>query len=146
MNLYDLLEYSQLKAIQAAISPSLESIWRMRCRDYSQKFFTPLHLVMALDPIFILQALYEDQFQPSIVEDELEELLDRLYIMKDPTYSRMSQQDTEDMVDMVLNKEIKRAANKKLTPENTSEILQDASKPKQGALDFSNLAKNTSEI
>src|ERR1700676_3956774 len=99
MDFYLLFELGQLKAIHLALEPSLESLWRIKCRDYSQIFHTPLHVVMNdLHPIMVLQALYETQYPPSIVNEELEELMDTLQKIKDPTYSRMTQQETEDLV------------------------------------------------
>lgn len=143
MNLYDLLELSEIKAIESAIDPTPESIWRMRCRAYSQKYFTPLHVVMnELDPNMVFQALYEDIYSPSIVNEELEELIEKLYKIKDPSYSRMSKEDTEAMVDNIMNYEIARMAKKKApTQESISTEIKtaEAQKPKSGSMDFSQL-------
>jgi hypothetical protein len=145
IDLYSLFELAQIKAIHSAIEPSLESIWRIKCRAYSEKFHTPLHVVMNdLDPSFILQSLYEDQYNPSIVDEELEELYETLSRIKDPTFVRISAQETEDLVDAVLNKEIKRASIKKAPTQEkiTSEIKQAAlKKPTSGGMDFSELEK-----
>lgn len=107
---------------------------------YSQKFFTPLHEVEKLDPIKVLQALYEDQYPPSIVEEELQELLDTLHKIKDPSYSRMSAEATEEFVDAVLNREIARHNKKKVpTPESIQqEVAKEEMKPKSGGMTFSN--------
>lgn len=146
MDFYSLLELEQLKAIHSALEPSADSIWRIKCRQYSEQFHTPLHVVMnELDPIMVLQALYESQYPPGIVNEELEELMDTLQKMKDPTYSRMSAQETEDLVDAVLNREIARKAKKKAPTQQeiASEIKADAIKklqtPKKGGMDFSQL-------
>jgi hypothetical protein len=147
MDYYSLLEFSQLKAIHLALEPSIDSIFRIKCRDYSQRFHTPLHVVMnELDPMVVLEALYEEQYRPSIVEEELEELMDRLYLMKDPNYSRMTKEQTEDLVDAVLNREIERAKKKKAPTQQTilDEIKRADTKPqnpKSGAMDFSQLEK-----
>ena len=119
----------------------------MRCRDYSVKFSTPLHIVVDLDPMFVLQALYESQYPPSIVEEELEELLDILNKIKDPSYKRVSQQDTEDLVDAVLNKELARAAKKKSPTQESirSEIIANQAKPKSGSMNFGELEKLESQ-
>ena len=96
-----------------------------------------------LDPITVLQALYEDKYHPSIVEQECEDLLEKLYLIKDPTYTRMSKEDEEAMVDAVLNREIARAAKNKRPTQETiqSEIKKAESKPlpKSGGMDFGNL-------
>jgi hypothetical protein len=148
MNIYSLFELAQLRAINVALEPSQESIWRMRCREYSVKYNTPLHVVMnELDPLFVLQQLYEEQFPPSIVDEEIEELLERLYKIRDPEYTVMSKEETEALVDNVLNREIKRLGRKKRPTEemiepkkvevkNTSE-----EKPKSGSMTFGDLEK-----
>lgn len=148
IDFYSLLELSQLKAIHAALEPSIDSVYRMKCREYSIKFNTPLHIVVnELDPLFILQALYEEQYTPSIIEEEIEEILDRLYTIKDPTYSRMSKEETESLVDAVLNKEISRLSKKKSPTQETiqSEIksaeVEKLNKPKSGGLNFSDLER-----
>src|ERR1035437_4417238 len=121
LDFYSLFELAQLKAINSALEPSLESIYRMKCREYSVKYHTALHLVYSLNPMDVLQALYEEQYPPSIVGEECEELLDKLYTMKDPTYSRMTKEETEELVDAVLNKELARAKKKKPITQERSE-------------------------
>lgn len=141
MNLYDLIEFHQVLSIGLALEPTTESIFRIKQREYSDRFNTPLHEVAKLDMAFILQHLYEDLYPPSIVEEELEELLDKLYKIKDPTYSRVSVQETEDLVDAVLNREIARAAKKKVpTQESSKEVdMPGTPTPKSGGLNFGQL-------
>lgn len=143
INFYDLFELAQIKAIAVALEPSLESRWRIRCRSYSEMFHTPLHMVMDLDPMFVLQALAESKYPPSIVEGELEELLDLLNKAKDPTYSRLTAQETEDLVDAVMNKELSRISKKKVPTQETiqSEIIADTKKNtlKKGGISFTDL-------
>ena len=143
---YDQLELAQLKAIHSALEPSADSIWRIKCRVYSEKYHTPLDRVMnELDPNLVLQALFEDQFPPSIVEEEAEDLLDRLYTIKDPSYRRISQEETENLVDSVLNREISRMAKSKKkapTPQTIQEAVKEAeAKPKSGGMKFEDLEK-----
>ncbi|CAM6005485.1 unnamed protein product [Sphagnum balticum] len=126
----------------------MDSIWRMRCREYSQKFHTPLHLVLnELDPVFVLQQLYESEISPSAAEDETEELLDILYKKKDPNYSRMSSEEIEELVDNVINREIKRNNKKKApTQETISEEIKKAEvKPKSGSTTFKDLERLDSD-
>lgn len=151
----DLLELAQLRAIHLALEPTLDSVYRIKCREYSVRFNTPLHTVIEdLDPLFVFQTLYEDQYHPSIVGEELDELLEKLYTMKDPTYSKISKEDMEELVDSVLQKEMDRASKKKRP---TQETIQDdinksaitvpiAKKPRQGGLSFSELEKADSKI
>lgn len=146
---YDLFQISELKAIGLAIDPTLDSIWSLKCREYSEKFHTPLHVVInELDPVFVLDQLNQDKYHPSVATNELEELLDKLYKIKDPSYSKMSKQEIEDLVDAVLNKEIKRSQSKKApTPESIeAEIKKSESRtPKSGSMNFSDLEKIESE-
>jgi hypothetical protein len=149
MNFYDLIHHAELLAIGVALSPTPESIYSIRCREYSDRFRTPLHEVYDLDPMFVLKNLYEDKYQPSEIHDEMEDLLDKLYTMQDPTYSRMNKQDLEDMVDAVMNKEIKRLAKTKdpitgelknpLLAKKTSDKEVKPIPPKGGSMSFESL-------
>jgi predicted metal-dependent hydrolase len=99
--------------------------------------------------MLVLQALYEDKYHPSIVEEELEELLEKLRKIEDPTYTKMSDQEVEDLVDQVINHENKRKSRKEtkaptqktLLVKNTSEIVDLPSPPKSGGMSFTDLEK-----
>jgi hypothetical protein len=102
----------------------------------------------------VLEALNESKYPPSIVEDELEELLDILNKIKDPTYNRMTHEETETLVDMVLNRELARTAKKKRPTEQTiqEEIVKAAVKtnekrttPKSGGMSFTDLDRVESQ-
>ena len=108
MNFYDLLECIQLKTILTALEPDSESLWRAKCRDYSQKFHTPLHLVFDLDPEFVLLNLYEEDNTTKKINSNLDDVLDRLYRIQDPTYAPMLDEEVEELVDAVLMREMKR--------------------------------------
>ena len=142
LDFYSLFELAQIEAISVAIEPTMDSMWRSRCRDYSIRFHTPLHVVMnELNPMTVLQALYEDRYHPSIVQDELEELLDILNKIKDPSYARMSAEETEALVDAVLNREIARFEKKKKKAPTTDSIQADIkqAQPKSGSMNFGEL-------
>jgi hypothetical protein len=141
MDFYDLLQLSELRAIHSALQPTLDSVWRIRCRTYSERFHTPLHEVVRLDPEFVLQHLNESKYQPSEIEEEMEEILDVLMKIKDPTYSRMSATEVEDLVDAVMNKEIKRVGKKKQSKEVE---LPKPKIPKSGGMDFKALEESES--
>jgi len=141
---YSLFELAKLKAINLALNPSVDSIWRIRAREYSVKFHTPLHIVLnELDPLFVLQQLNEDLFPPGIVQDECEELLTILYKMKDPNYDPLNKEETEELVDMVLNREIARLSKKKRPTQETIQreikTAESKPKPKSGGMTFSEL-------
>lgn len=150
MDFYSLFELAQIKAIHSAIEPSMDSIWRLRCREYSEKFHTPLHVVInELEPMFVLQQLYESDFPPSILDDELEDLLEKLYQIKDPSYTKMSKEELEELVDNVLNREIARSKkNKKdITQETIIADVQkeEIKKQKSGSMNFKELEKLDSQ-
>lgn len=152
LDFYSLFELAEIKAINVALQPSLESVWRMKCREYSIMFHTPLHVVMNdLDPQLVLQALNEERYTPRIADEELEEFTEILYKIKDPKYSRISKQDMEDMVDAVLNREIARAERKKKAAPTQqtiqAELREEAvkPKPKSGGMDFGSLEKIDSD-
>jgi hypothetical protein len=142
-----MLELAQIRAIHAAIEPSSESIWRMRCRDYSERFHTPLHVVMSeLEPLFVMQQLYEAQYPPKIVDEELTELLETLNKIKDPNYSTISAEEMEDLVDAVMNKELRRLSKKKRPTQevigHTAKVADTTqTKPKSGSMKFDDLEK-----
>lgn len=142
---YDLFDICRLRAISLAIDPTTESIYRMRCREYSEKFHTPLHVVeKELDPIFVLQHLYEIQYSPRVIDEELNEVLEQLYRIKDPNYNPMTKAEMEDLVDAVMNKEIARLSKKKRPTQETikDEVLrEEIQKPKKGSMDFGDLEK-----
>ena len=147
MDFFDLIEQSTIEAIQSALEPNAESIYRIKCRQYSTQFFTPLKEVYDLDPTFVLRELAEDLYKPSEVREEPEEILEKLYKIQDPAYERMSAQETEDLVDAVLNHELKRKGKKKEVKENTSEknTIQ-KEKSKSGGMTFSDLDKQDSLV
>ena len=147
MDFYTLLEVSQLKAIECALKPSADSIFRIKARQYSVTYHTPLHEVMKLDPLLVLQALDEERYSPGSVDDDLDGILEQLYKIKDPTYDRMSKEDLESLVDTVLNKEIKRLSKKKRPTEETiqEEIKKAKNKPKSGSMTFTDLEKIDSQ-
>jgi len=140
---FELFKLAQIRAINLALNPTAESIWRIKLRNYSERFHTPLHLCEMLDPLYILQALNEDQYSPSIVDEELDELMDIIYKAENPEYSRMSPEDMEALVDNVLNREIARAAKKKRPTQETiqSEVKAAEAKPKSGGMSFGDLER-----
>jgi hypothetical protein len=145
MHYYDLIELAEIKAINSAIFPSTESIYRLKCRQYSEAFFTPLDRVYDLDPQLVLQALYESKYPPSVVENELEELIETLKRIEDPRYTRVSQEEIEDLVDAAINN-LNRIKGKKKTvieesllDKDSKELKKQPIPPKQGSMSFENL-------
>lgn len=133
MDFYGLLEHIQVKSILFALSPNDQSIWRGMCREYSEKFHTPLHVVYELDAEFVLTNLFETEFSTKNVKKNLDEILDRLYRMRDPNYEAMDNAELEDLVDAVLNKEMKRKGEIRNDPKI------EEPKPTQGGVNFAGL-------
>ena len=145
-DLLSLLELSQIKAIGNAIDPTLESIWQLKCREYSKTFHTPLHVVLDLDPELVLDSLYAEKYGLGIEDSEIEDLLEILYKIKDPTYSKISREEMEAMVDMVINKETARLKKQKvvetsLPGDKPIEINPVKPQVKSGGMNFADLEK-----
>jgi hypothetical protein len=86
MDFNELLQYCQAEAITSKLLPNPESMWRRICMEYSQKFHTPLHQVLELDPELVVLAYYEDQIRTWDVEEQLDNILDIIYSIEDPNY------------------------------------------------------------
>lgn len=133
MDFYGLLEHIQVKSILLALSPKDHYVWRKMCREYSERFHTPLDRVHDLDPEFVLTNLFEEEFSTNNVKKNLDEILDRLYRLRDPNYEAVSSADLEDLVDLVLNKEMKRKGEVRNDPK------PEEPKPTEGGMSFSGL-------
>lgn len=149
---YSLLELAEIRAINSALLPSAESMYRSRCRQYSIMFHTPLHVVQELDPLFVLQSLQEEKYTYKSVHEDIEGVLELLYTIKDPSYTSMSKEETENLVDAVLNKELERAARKKSVMEETyakpaeqKPKPKPVPKPKSGSMSFGDLERSESD-
>lgn len=134
---YEVMQIAEVKAIHSALDPTMASIWRRKCRDYSLTFHTPLHMVYQLDPEFVLQNLYEMEYTVNGVSEDLESILEYLYKAKDPTYQPINPAETEELVDAALNNLIKKGLGKKPKQVEKKEV----SLPKSGGLSFTDLAK-----
>lgn len=147
---YSIFELAELRAINAALRPSAESMYRARCRQYSIMFHTPLHVVQELDPLFVIQSLQEEKYTYREVHDDLEGVLELLYKIKDPSYTTMSKEETENLVDAVLNKELERASKKKSVMEETyakpvEKKPKPQPKPKSGSMSFGDLERSEAD-
>ena len=145
MNLFELSDLAELRAIDSKLNRTEDSIWRYYERQYSEKFHTPLHQVSELEPLFILQALFESQFDSlSLSEDgELNSLLDRLYSIQDPNYDAEAEKAELEFNKKAEEEEEERlaklAAKKKKKQKNASEKKSPIDK-KNGGIDLSYLA------
>jgi len=145
LNIFELSDLAELKAIDAKLSPTEDSIWRSIERQYSAKFFTPLHQVSEIDPLFVLQALFESKFDSlSLSEDgDLNSFLDRLYTIHDPNYDAEAEKAELEYNRKAEIEEEERlariAAKKKKKQKNTSDKKSPIDQ-KNGGVDLSYLA------
>jgi hypothetical protein len=110
MNFKDLLDYCKAQAILNHLSPSELSVWRDVCRSYSKKFSTPLHLCLdgTIPAEDILLAEMEDQLASMESDDQLENLLEEIYILEDPTYEVQRRKDLDSFIEESERKEEER--------------------------------------
>jgi hypothetical protein len=151
MDFKDLLEYSQAEAIASFLSADEVSVWRSICRSYSKKFSTPLHLCLdgTIPPEDILLAEYEDQLEKFKIEDNLEVLLDKIYMLIDPDYEREKKVELESFIKRAEKEEEERIRkgkpiHKAMKGEPTLSTMEDEvkeQKPSQGYIDLSYLEK-----
>jgi hypothetical protein len=149
MDFFDVLEYWQIEAIKLALKQDAQYVWRRKCREYSQMFNTPLHEVYKLDTDFVLQNLSEATYNTEHVHENIDEILDVLRKTKDPTYEKFEQEEIEDLVDMVINKENKRKTkmNQEVSLPGKMPVEPKVVKdlPKKGGISFKELAEKESE-
>ncbi len=100
MDFKDVLESCQAEALAAKMLPDEISVFRSFCRSYSKRFSTPLHLCLdgTIPPEDIMLAEFEEQLEEVKLEDNLEMLLDKIYVLQDPTYERQKKAELEDFI------------------------------------------------
>jgi len=100
MELYELIQALKVQSIADLFEPDADSIWRWYCRNYSKAFFTPLYQVMNLDPQHVILSVLENNLEPAggeNLEDNVEDLLERVYAIEDPTYESMKRKELEEI-------------------------------------------------
>lgn len=53
-----LLNWVRILALKSVEKPTYEELFDSICRNYSEKFHTPLHQVYDLDPVFVIKQFY----------------------------------------------------------------------------------------
>ena len=152
MDLKELLEYCESIALAGKLSPTEDSVWRSICRSYSRKFSTPLHLVMEMEPEFVITQFYEDQFDDVDEEDQIEKIYDMILTLEDPEYAKQKQEELDSFIEQAELEEQERIKNNKpihpaLRGESQPNIpkLQEPPKPTSGSVSLSHLASEESE-
>lgn len=89
MSFRSLVEFCSAEALANSMDPTEAAVWRAYCREYSTKFHTPLNAVMTeLDPEYVILHVLEARLENIDHEEHLESILDQIYTMEDPEYSK----------------------------------------------------------
>jgi hypothetical protein len=151
----ELLDTCKIESIANTFSPTHESVYRMLCREYSQKFFTPLHEVIKLDARFIILNVFESRYEKLDFDkiEILEDLLDTVYSIEDPNYERAKDEDLKNDIENYEQEEKERMERglsvlewnrlKKKKEESSLEEEEPQELPKSGSLDMSKLGFNS---
>lgn len=149
----DLMNYCKAEAIASLVDPTYESIYRYLCREYSTKFHTPLDQVFKLDPEFVMLHVWESRYEKMDLDDELENILDTIYTMQDPEYSKAKADEQQAFDEQAEKEEEERIASgesltahlKKNQKKNSKGKNKDIEKvpspglPKSGGIDMEKL-------
>lgn len=148
----DVIDLARSIALASKVSPTEESVWRSMCRSYSTKFATPLHLVMELDPEFVLIHHYESQFDElDDLEEIIESFLDVVYGLEDPEYEKAKKDNDDEFAEEVEQQELLRVAKVKAKAEALKKTASeepkapDSNLPQSGGINLSYLASEESE-
>lgn len=149
MDFKDLLEYCQADAISGVLSPTEETVWRSICRSYSKKFNTALHLCLdgTIDPEDIMKAEFEDQLEKLNLDEDLEVILDKIYMLIDPEYEKEKRVELDDFIEKAEKEEEERLRkgkpiHKAMKDEPTLKIEEkEEPKPTGGSINLSYLSK-----
>jgi hypothetical protein len=84
-----LIDFCSAEALGNSMEPTEETVWRSYCREYSTKFHTRLDVVMnELDPEFVILQVMESRLENIDHDEHLESIMDSIYSMEDPSYSK----------------------------------------------------------
>lgn len=154
----DLLEYCQAEAIASRMSPTEASVWRQICRTYSEKFHTPLHQVLEMDPEHVVLNVYEARAEDMDTEDyqKLEHIMDILMGIEDPNYEskklaeqeefdRQAELEEEERIraGRAVHKSLQKDLDRKKALENGEP--EPSKKPTGGMINLDYLSKQDSE-
>lgn len=130
MDFKDLLDTLQAEAISNKLYPTDSAVWRQICRNYSQKFSTPLYLVESMEPEHVVLNFYEDQLEDIDIDDKIQSMMEIIYRIEDPNYESDEEAELQDFIEEaeVREKErlkkglkphqLKKLSTKKSLPEN----------------------------
>lgn len=133
-----LIETCKAKALESALIPSFDGVYKSFCRRYSIKFHTPLYLVYKMDPEEVIQTIFDDQYENYDVIEKIEEILEQIYTLESPDYKKQKEEDIVDFIKAAEEREIARIKRNKILEEDRK-VIKIEEKPKQGSVDFSSL-------
>lgn len=148
----ELLDACRLEAINGILNPTQETIYRSMCRDYSERFHTPLHVVHTLDMEFVITELYSAQFDDRqskedwVLEDDLGSLMEMVARIEDPEFEAHEKEEFDEFAEQALAEErerlkAKRPIHKALAKEMEEPTLSPrVAKPEQPSQGFINLS------
>lgn len=148
IDLKDLLEFCQAQALANKLYPDDEALWRSICRDYSKTFSTPYHEVLDMPPELVMLAYYESQYDDVDVEENVDKMLDIIYGLEDPEYSKQKKAEIDTFIEQAEEEERARLkAKKPIHPAMKAEstLIPETSGPSQGSIDLSYLEKEDNE-
>jgi len=149
----ELLEYCRIEAIASKMAPTEDSIYRSICRDYSEMFHTPLHMVLEMDPLHVVLNVYEKQAEGMDTTDyqKLELIMDTIMGIEDPNYEAKKSKEQEEFDRKAeLEEEERIKAGKpiyqpKKKTLSKNEEAPDKKLPKGGLINLDYLSKQDSE-
>lgn len=143
----DLIDVCRIESISTKIQPTMASLYRGFCREYSKVFHTPLHLVFNLDPELVLTNLFEDKIADSPLDKNVDMWLKTIKLVEDPNYEEVMEKDLDNFVERALEEEKERLksgtsvvaahAKKTLLKKVKEEVVEKG--PQGGSVDFSGM-------
>jgi len=152
----EFLNTAKIQAIANLLHPDEIAVWRSMCRSYSETYSTPLHLCLdgTIDGEEILLAVYEKQLDNFKEERDLENILEQIYTIEDPTYEKKKEEEVLDFIAEAEREEAERIKAGKLAHHSMKEdptkkpLLEKPAPlelPKSGGINLAYLAKEEEE-
>jgi hypothetical protein len=157
MTFEELLDLATAEALASRLEPTEDYAWRKICRQYSKKFFTPLHEVFAMNPEEVALHVFEDTLETFDTDEHMEQLLDLIYTLEDPEYAKHKEEEMQEFINDAVREEQERTREgRPIHPalgkdqssgklNSKAEIRKEASLPAGGMVDLSYLDKNDNE-
>jgi len=123
MSFKALVEHAKAVAMADKLQPNELSEYMFICRQYSKNFNTPLHVVMNdLDPEHVILTFFQNQYDDLDTDEHMEDILDMIYEMRDPNYSREKREELKEFIKQAKREEKARiAAGKPIHPSMKSD-------------------------